>query len=74
MKQNSGEYDTAVSEETVNPEALPETAVGPISYPAMKARVRITCSCWFVTNSLISGQYDHHDHTPPSCDVRQADI
>ena len=70
MKQSSSEHDTAVAEETVNPEALPETAVGPTSFPAMKARVRMTWSTSFAKKSLLSGQYDHHHHTSPSCDVR----
>jgi hypothetical protein len=33
------EQDTAVAEETVEPEALPETQVGPTSYPITKVRV-----------------------------------
>jgi hypothetical protein len=33
------EHDTAVAEETANPEAIPEVPTGPMIYPALKARV-----------------------------------
>lgn len=36
---NNVEQDTAVTEETINPEILPETPVAPIIYPATKGRV-----------------------------------
>jgi hypothetical protein len=36
---NNTEHDTAVSEEIVNPEALPETPVAPTIYPPGKPRV-----------------------------------
>ena len=36
---NNVEPDTAVSEETANPEVLPEQAVGPTAYPPGKVRV-----------------------------------
>jgi hypothetical protein len=42
IKQASATYleqDTAVSEETVNPEALAETPVGPTIYPTTRVRV-----------------------------------
>ena len=73
MRQNSSEHDTAVSEETVNPEALAETPVGPTAYPMTKARVG-TCLRSFSNESLVSGQYDYNHHASPSCDVRQANI
>lgn len=45
------EPDTAVSEETVNPEVLPEQAVGPTVYPPTKVRVTIFFH-WIESNRI----------------------
>jgi hypothetical protein len=39
IPNNNTEHDTAVSEETVNPELLPETSVAQTVYPPPKPRV-----------------------------------
>jgi hypothetical protein len=64
---NSTEYDTAVSEETVNPEELPETAVGPTIYPPTKARVNDFVSLEKKMKFEILGQYNNNNHTTSSC-------
>ncbi len=53
---NNTEQDTAVSEETANPEVLPDTAVAPTIYPPTKVRVNAPLSLQKKRHeSLISG-------------------
>jgi hypothetical protein len=63
---NNTDHDTAVADETVQPESLPETPVAPMIPPATRARVNQIKKIEFI-EEIILGKYNNNNDPASSC-------